>query len=112
MHSAGFRRVFAADVVSTFGSLMSRLAIPWLAVLVLDAGPGAMALLAVADVAAAALAALLLGVLVDRLPKRRTMIACDLLRAGALLAIPLLVVDAGVGATTMQRQMVPDASEA
>ena len=66
MHSAGFRRVFAADVVSTFGSLMSRLAIPWLAVLVLDAGPGAMALLAVADVAAAALAALLLGVLVDR----------------------------------------------
>ncbi len=90
MHSAGFRRVFAADVVSTFGSLMSRLAIPWLAVLVLDAGPGAMALLAVADVAAAALAALLLGVLVDRLPKRRTMIACDLLRAGALLALPVL----------------------
>jgi predicted MFS family arabinose efflux permease len=69
---------------------MSRLAIPWLAVLVLDAGPGAMALLAVADVAAAALAALLLGVLVDRLPKRRTMIGCDLLRAAALLAIPLL----------------------
>jgi MFS family permease len=90
MHSAGFRRVLAADVVSTFGSLMSRLAIPWLAVLVLDAGPGAMALLAVADVAAAALAALLLGVLVDRLPKRRTMIACDLLRAVALLAIPLV----------------------
>jgi hypothetical protein len=59
-------------------------------VLVLDAGPVAMALLAVADVAAAALAALLLGVLVDRLPKCRTMIACDLLRAGALLAIPLL----------------------
>jgi predicted MFS family arabinose efflux permease len=94
MHSAAFRRVLAADVVSTFGSLMSRLAIPWLAVLVLGAGPGAMALLAVADVAVAALAALLLGVLVDRLPKRRTMIACDLLRAAALLAIPLL---AGLG---------------
>jgi len=59
MHSSRFRRVFAADVISTFGSLMSRLAIPWLAVLVLDAGPGAMALLAVADVAAAALAALI-----------------------------------------------------
>jgi Na+/melibiose symporter-like transporter len=89
MHSS-FRRVFAADVVSTFGSLMSRLAIPWLAVLVLDAGPAAMAMLAVADVAAAALSALLLGVLVDRLPKRRTMIACDLLRAGTLASIPLL----------------------
>jgi predicted MFS family arabinose efflux permease len=90
MHSTAFRRVFAADVVSTFGSLMSRLAIPWLAVLALDAGPAAMALLAVADVAAGALAALMLGVLVERLPKRASMIACDLLRAAALLAIPLL----------------------
>jgi len=90
MQSAAFRRVFAADVISTFGSLMSRLAIPWLAVLVLDAGPAAMALLAVADVVAGALAALVLGVLVDRLPKRRSMIACDLLRAAALLALPLL----------------------
>jgi MFS family permease len=90
MSAASFRRVFAADVVSTFGSLMSRLALPWLAVLVLDAGPSAMALLAVADVASGALAALMLGVIVDRLPKRRTMIGCDLLRAAALLAIPLL----------------------
>jgi predicted MFS family arabinose efflux permease len=90
MHSTAFRRVFAADVVSTFGSLMSRLAIPWLAVLALDAGPAAMALLAVADVAAGALAALMLGVLVERLPKRAAMIACDLVRAAALLAIPLL----------------------
>src|SRR5512139_941247 len=90
MHSAAFRRVFAADVISTFGSLMSRLAIPWLAVLVLDAGPTAMGWLAVADVVAGALAALMLGVLVDRLPKRGAMIACDLLRAAALLAIPLL----------------------
>jgi predicted MFS family arabinose efflux permease len=91
MHLPSFRRVFAADVVSTFGALMSRLAIPWLAVLVLDAGPGSMALLAMADVAAGALAALALGVLVDRLPKRGTMIGCDLLRAAALLAIPLLM---------------------
>lgn len=90
MHSAAFRRVFAADVISTFGALMSRLAIPWLAVLALDASPGAMALLAVADVAAGALAALMLGVLVERVPKRGAMVACDLLRAAALLAIPLL----------------------
>ena len=59
MSTAAFRRVFAAEVISTFGSLMSRLAIPWTAVLVLKAEPTAMALLAVADVAAAALAALL-----------------------------------------------------
>jgi predicted MFS family arabinose efflux permease len=90
MSSASFRRVFAADVVSTFGSLMTRLAIPWLAVLILDAGPSAMALLAVADVAAAAGASLVLGALVDRWPKRAAMVASDLLRAAALLAIPLL----------------------
>jgi MFS family permease len=83
MSTAAFRRVFAAEVISTFGSLMSRLAIPWMAVLVLKAEPIAMALLAVADVAAAALAALLFGALVDRWPKRRTMIAA--LRAGAML---------------------------
>jgi hypothetical protein len=75
MSSSAFRRVFAAEVVSTFGSLMSRLAIPWLAVLVLQAGPTAMALLAIADVAAGASAALLLGALIDRWSKRRTMIA-------------------------------------
>jgi predicted MFS family arabinose efflux permease len=88
--SNGFRRVVAAEVVSTFGSLMSRLAIPWLAVLVLDAGASAMALLAVADVAAGALGALLLGALVDRWPKRRTMIAADLARATLLASVPLL----------------------
>ncbi len=85
-----FRRVFAAEVVSTFGSLMSRLAIPWLAVLVLQAEPTAMALLAVADVAAGALAALLLGALVDRWPKRRTMIAADLVRAAMLFTVPVM----------------------
>jgi MFS family permease len=90
MSSGAFRRVLAAEVVSTFGSLMSRLAIPWLAVLVLDAGPTAMAWLAVADVAAGALSALLLGALVDRWPKRRMMIAADLLRAAMLVTVPLM----------------------
>ena len=90
MSSSSFRRVFAAEVVSTFGSLMSRLAIPWLAVLVLKAEPTAMAWRAMADVAAGALAALLLGALVDRWPKRRTMIASDLLRAAVLFTVPVM----------------------
>lgn len=90
MSSGAFRRVLAAEVVSTFGSLMSRLALPWLAVLVLQAAPTAMAWLAMADVAAGALAALLLGALVDRWPKRRTMIAADVLRAAMLATVPLM----------------------
>jgi len=79
-------------VIPTFGSLMSRLAILWMAVLVLKAEPTAMALLAVADVAAAALAALLFGAPVDRWPKRRTMIAPDLGRATMLSTVPLAAV--------------------
>jgi MFS family permease len=90
MSTGSFRRVFAAEVVSTFGSLMSRLAIPWLAVLVLKAEPTAMAWLAMADVAAGALAALMLGALVDRWPKRRTMIAADLMRALMLATVPVM----------------------
>jgi MFS family permease len=90
MSFGAFRRVLAAEVVSTFGSLMSRLAIPWLAVLVLQADPTAMAWLAMADVAASALAALLLGALVDRWPKRRTMIGADLARAAMLATVPVM----------------------
>lgn len=84
-NAAGLRRVVASEVVSNFGSMMSRLAIPWLAVLTLGATPWQMALLAVADVLAGALAALGLGMAIDRLPKRATMVAADLART-ALLA--------------------------
>lgn len=96
MSTGAFRRVLAAEVISTFGSLMSRLAIPWLAVLVLNAPPTAMALLAVADVAASALAALLLGAFVDRWPKRRTMISADLTRAAMLCTVPLMALSGGL----------------
>jgi len=93
---SSFQRVLAAEVVSNFGSLMSRLAIPWLAVLVLQASPTAMAWIAMSHVAAGALAALLLGALVDAWPKRRTMIAADLIRAASLLSLPLLAALGGL----------------
>ena len=79
-----FQRLLAAEVVSNFGSMLSRLAIPWLAALALDATPFDMGLLLVADVAAGALGSLWLGALVDRCRKRRVMLAADLARAGVL----------------------------
>ena len=76
-----FPRVLAAEGISNFGSMLSRLVIPWLAVLTLQATPSQLAALLVADVAAAALGALLLGSLVDRSGKRAAMLLCDALRA-------------------------------
>lgn len=87
--SASFRRVVAAEVVSNFGAMMSRLAIPWLAVLVLGATPWQMGLLAIADVLAGAVAAIGLGVLVDRWPRRATMVGADAARAALLVALAL-----------------------
>ncbi|CAD5371663.1 MFS transporter [Rubrivivax sp. A210] len=77
-------RVIAAEAVSNFGSMLSRLAIPWLATLALQATPAQMAALLVADVAAAALAALVLGAWVDRHGRRAVMLLADGARAAVL----------------------------
>jgi MFS family permease len=93
-----FGRVLAAEVVSNFGSMLTRLVIPWIATLTLAATPLQMGVLAASDVAAGAAGALLLGALVDRMSTRRVMIAADLVRA-ALLAV--LALAAWRGAVTM-----------
>ena len=85
-----FRRVLAGEGISNFGSMLSRLALPWLAALALDATPLQMALLLVADVAAGAAGALLLGTLVDRSAKRTVMIATDVARAALLGGLAVL----------------------
>ena len=81
MTDRDFPRVLAAECISNFGAMLSRLAIPWLAVLSLQATPSQLAALLVADVAAAALGSLLLGSLVERSGKRAAMLLCDALRA-------------------------------
>ncbi len=87
--SARHAPIVAAEAASNFGSMLSRLAIPWLATLVLDATPWQMGLLLVADVAAGAIGALLLGPWVDRRGKRAVMLLCDALRATLLAALAL-----------------------
>jgi predicted MFS family arabinose efflux permease len=82
-------RVIAAEGVSNFGSMLSRLAIPWVATLTLDATPAAMAGLVVANVLAGAFGALLLGPLIDRSRKRKAMRACDVLNALLLGVVAL-----------------------
>ncbi len=84
-----FRRVLAAGVVSNFGSMLSRLVVPWLAAITLNASPWQMSCLLLADVAAGALGALFLGARVDRWPKRTVVVACDLCRWALLVSVAL-----------------------
>ena len=98
MPGSDIRRVLAAETVSNFGTMLSRLAIPWLAALSLQATPLQIAALLVADVVAAALGALWLGGWIDRRGKRQLMVWADGARGGLLA---LLAVAAGTGFITM-----------
>ena len=82
-----FQRLLAAEGISNFGAMLSRLAIPWLAALVLQATPWQMAALLVADVAAAAAGAFLLGAWVERRGKREVMLWCDGARSLVLVVL-------------------------
>jgi MFS family permease len=87
---ADFRRLWAAQSASLFGSEITTLALPLIAVLALDATPVQMGLLAAAGTAPFLLCSLPVGVWVDRRPRRPVLIAADIARAGLLLSIPLM----------------------
>jgi predicted MFS family arabinose efflux permease len=84
-----FNYLWAAVTVSLFGTLITRVAIPYLAILNLAASDSAVAWLNMAEVLAGILGALFLGTWVDRASRKQLLIIADLFRAGLLLAIPL-----------------------
>src|SRR5919106_4201863 len=87
---ADFRRFWAGQTVSLFGDQISLLALPLVAVLVLDAGAADMGYLGAAALAPHLLFSLLAGVWLDRVARRRRiMIAADLLRTALVASIPL-----------------------
>jgi predicted MFS family arabinose efflux permease len=87
-----FQKLWFGQTVSVFGSLISRIAIPFLAVIELDATPFDMAALGIAALLPGFLVGLLAGAWIDRRKRRPVMIAADLGRAVILLAVPLLAV--------------------
>ena len=84
-----FRKLWAGQTVSIFGSLITRTALPFAAILTLNASPIELGLLSAADVAPGILAGLVAGAWIDRLRRRPLMIAADLGRAVLLASIPL-----------------------
>src|SRR5664279_3644850 len=87
--NGAFVRVWSAATVSLFGSLIARLALPYVAILVLAVGPLGVAGLRSAEIVAGLVVGLLAGVWVDRLRRRPVMIVADVGRAFLLGSIPL-----------------------
>ncbi|MDQ6708987.1 MAG: MFS transporter [Candidatus Dormibacteraeota bacterium] len=85
-----FVRLWSAQTVSTFGSLITRPALPFLAILVLNAGPAQIAILRAADHVPGFLIGLFAGVVIDRFRRRPVLIAADIGRALVLGSIPLV----------------------
>lgn len=81
--------VITAEVISSLGSLMSVVALPWF-VLQTTGSPGRMSAVLAAEAAPLALLALVSGRVATRLGARGTLLVCDALWAPATAAIPLL----------------------
>ena len=84
-----FLKLWTAETISVFGSQISGLAIPLIAVLTLKVTPFEVALLGTIEMLPFILFTLPAGAWVDRLRRRPIMIAGDLGRAIALATIPL-----------------------
>src|SRR4051794_13073943 len=87
-HHTEFMKLWAGQTVSALGSVVTRTAVPLVALLVLGAGPTEMAILVVSASLAVLLVGFFAGAWVDRLPRRPLLIWSDVIRAGVLFSIP------------------------
>lgn len=88
IHHHEFRNLWAAESVSQFGTQISVVALPLIAALALDASAFEMGLLAAAATTPILLFGLIVGVWVDRLPRRQLLMVADVARAMLLFLIP------------------------
>src|ERR1700694_2404983 len=84
-----FLNVGPGETVSQFGSQVTLLAVPTVAILLLHAGPFQVGVLSALEFLAFPTLGLVAGVYADRLRRRPIMIACDLGRMLALGSIPV-----------------------
>jgi MFS family permease len=87
-----FVRLWVAGTISIFGSLVTRTALPFAAILALGAGPIEIAILRTLQLLPGLLLGLFAGAWVDRLRRRPIMIVADVGRAALLGSIPLAAV--------------------
>lgn len=88
----GFMRFWAAATVSGFGNYVTSLAIQVLVVVTLHEGAAGVGLVSAAMWLPYLLFGLVIGVLVERARRRPLLVITDLVRAGSLIAVPVLAV--------------------
>jgi MFS family permease len=88
-HHQNFRRLWIGDTISQFGSMVTGLALPLLAILVLRASTFEVGLLEAFGTLAFLLVGLPAGALVDRMRRRWVLVANDVIRAVTLGSVPL-----------------------
>jgi MFS family permease len=81
--------LWSGQTVSEMGAAVTQLALPLVALVVLKASTFQVGLLTAASTLAFAVIALPAGALVDRRPKRRTMITCDVARLVIIGSVPV-----------------------
>lgn len=86
-----FIKLWIGQGVSLFGSLVSRLALPFFVIYTMSASPTQVALLRVCELVPGIAVGLFAGVWVDRLKRRQVMIFSDVVRALLVGSIPLLL---------------------
>ena len=89
LRNVPLRALVVAEVISTTGSQMTWLALPWF-VLVTTGSPTRMTFVLAAEVIGLGVAGLPSGNLLQRLGARRTMMCADALRAPLMLLVPVL----------------------
>ncbi len=107
-----FLRLWSAQAISAFGSRITRVALPIIAVSRLGRRGAMLGVLAAVQLIPGVVLAMVAGGFVDRGRKRRILIACDLVRAALVVSLTvawaadlltmaqLLIVGAGVGTAT------------
>src|SRR6266487_1659709 len=83
------RALLFAETISTTGSQMTWLALPWF-VLVTMHSPARMTLVMIAELVGLTVAGLPSGAVLQRLGARRTMLAADAIRVPLMLLVPVL----------------------
>jgi MFS family permease len=93
-----FKKLWAGQTVSIFGTMLTRIALPLTAILTLNSSPLEQGFLQAAEAGPVLITGLFAGVWVDRLRRRPVMISADLARAALLVSIPIAAL---AGALTM-----------